>query len=88
METELTDLLSLHTSDHDTIARYLEPHLPLIKSRPLSALYSDLRYHRTTYITYIPHLVQDSVTDYRLHAVLKQLTVWIRTALRMKTGVD
>ena len=88
METELTDLLSLHTSKHDTIARYLEPHLPLIKSRPLSSLYRELRYHSLAYTTYIPQLVQDSVTDYRLYAVLKQLIVWMRTTLRMKTGVD
>lgn len=55
METELTDLLSLYTSDHDTIARYLEPHLPLIKSRPFSALYRDLRYITARPISHIFH---------------------------------
>lgn len=79
MEADLVALLSSpHTPSHATIARYIEPHLPLIKSRMLNALYTDLRYHRATYTAHIPQLVQESITDYRLEAVLKQVIGWMR----------
>lgn len=71
MESELISLLSgLPLSQHPTLARYLEPHLPLIKSRTLNAFYHDLRYQKITYMSHISILVQDAIQDYRLRSVL------------------
>jgi hypothetical protein len=78
MDSLLSSLLTtLPLADHPTVARYLESHLPLIKSRTLSALYYDLRYQKSTYVEHIPRLVQDAVTDYRLHAVLEKIIRFI-----------
>ena len=49
MDAELNRQLSIQRDNHDTIARLLEPHLLLIKSRTLNALYYDLWYHRGLY---------------------------------------
>lgn len=74
MESELISLLSgLPISEHPTVARYLEPSLPLIKSRTLNAFYHDLRYQKTTYISHISILVQHAIQDYRLRSVLECL---------------
>ena len=58
--------------DLSALARYLEPHLSLIKSYTLNAFYHDLRYHKVTYSKYIPLLIYESIKDYRLQRVLEQ----------------
>jgi hypothetical protein len=73
MESELLQYFILHEKEHYTIARYLEPHLSLIKSHVLNQLYNDLRYHRGTYPIYLSTLVEDSITDYRLRSVLEKI---------------
>jgi len=58
--------------DLSALSRYVEPHLPLIKSHTLNAFYYDLRYHKATYLQYVPLLIYDSITDYRLRRVIEQ----------------
>lgn len=70
-EDKFVSLLMVH-SDHSSFARYLEPHLPLIKSKNLTEFYYALRYHKATYLEYVPLLIYDSITDYRLRRVLEQ----------------
>lgn len=84
MESELLSLLSAYPiSDYPTLARYIEPHLSLIKSRALNAFYHDLRYQHTSYTKHIPILVQDAVQDYRLHSVLERIVCFIKTSQRI-----
>lgn len=59
------------------LALFLEPHLPLIKSRTLNAFYSDLRYERGTQERYIPTLLQEAQRDYRLARLLRNLDEFI-----------
>ena len=86
MESELLSLLSLFSTyplpEYPTLARYIEPHLLLIKSRTLGAFYHDLRYQRLTYESYIPVLVQDAIQDYRLRSLLEQIARFIKTSPR------
>lgn len=78
MDVLLTTLLSgLSVSEHPTIARYLEPHLPLIKSRTLNAFYHDLRYQKKTYVIHLSFLEEEAILDYRLRSVLERLIEWI-----------
>jgi hypothetical protein len=84
MESELLSLLSSHPlPEHPSLARYIEPHLPLIKSRTLSAFYYDLRYQRLTYMSHISSLVHDSIQDYRLRSLLEQIVRFIKTSQRI-----
>ncbi len=84
MESELfTSFSAYPLSECPTLARYIEPHLPLIKSRTLVAFYHDLRYQRPTYITHLPVLIQDAVLDYRLRSVLEHIVRFIKTSQRI-----
>lgn len=66
---ELIRLLE-RVRDHYGLSRYLEPHLSLVKSQVLYRLYDDLRYSKGMYRDYIPLLVNESIRDYRLSALI------------------
>lgn len=67
--------------DHSGLARYVEPHLLLIKSQHLTAFYYDLRYHKGTYLQYVPLLIHDAVIDYRLRRLLEQCLTFMKRSI-------
>lgn len=72
--------LTLHSPPpalYSRLALFLEPHLPLIKSRTLNSFYSDLRYERGTQERYIPTLLQEAQCDYRLARLLRNMDEFI-----------
>ena len=84
MESELLILLSSYPlSEYSALARYIEPHLPLIKSRTLGAFYYDLRYQKMSCIDHISILEQDAIKDYRLRSVLERIVCFIKTSQRI-----
>ena len=80
-ENEFTSALLVYPDPYG-IARYLEPHLPLIKLDTLTKFYYDLRYNKGTYLQYVPLLIQTSITDYRLRRVLEQCMEFMSRFLR------
>lgn len=58
--------------DGYAIARLIEPHLLLLKSRALNQLYDALRYHKD-YQVFTTQLTEDAKNDYRLHKFLEDL---------------
>jgi hypothetical protein len=65
-------------SDHETLSRWLEPYLTLIKSQILNLFYTDLRYHKGMYREYLPILIKESKQDYRLEGVLERFSVLLK----------
>lgn len=53
---------------------FLEPHLPLIKSRTLNAYYFALRYQREPAEPYLPLLYEEAQHDYRLARLLQRIS--------------
>ena len=66
-------LLTHPTLDPSMLARSIEPHLPLIKSRALNALYFSLRAQEGNYTNHLPLLLEESRMDYRLDRLLQRL---------------
>jgi|LauGreDrversion4_2_1035121.scaffolds.fasta_scaffold89651_3 hypothetical protein len=65
-------LPALPAEDAYALARRLEPHLPLIKSRTLNAFYDALRRGRP-YAHYLAALHEEAQQDYRLHRLLAHI---------------
>ena len=61
-----------------TFARFLEPYLPLIKSRTLNMLYTSLYRSQGDYEQYLPDLIKESAMDDRLHRLLFSLPMSYR----------
>jgi hypothetical protein len=72
---EMFDELSAvieQSPDRYSLARFLEPYLPLVGSRPLYSLYHTLRYNQP-YQDALQSAVVDAKTDYRLERVLRMM---------------
>lgn len=63
------------TWDSDTLICFLEPHLPLIKSRTLYAFHREIKYGSlpSSLKTYLPLLVAEAAMDYRLERLLLEM---------------
>ena len=66
------------TWEIDSLLRYLEPRLSLIKSRTLNSFYRELQYGTSTSIIeasmfYLPRLVSEATNDYRLERLLLEM---------------
>jgi|LauGreDrversion4_2_1035121.scaffolds.fasta_scaffold15311_3 hypothetical protein len=71
-KVEMLSHLASHPDPY-SLAIFLEPYLPLIKSRALYQLYRELRYHTGEYASAIEALEREAQVDYRLEKVLEKL---------------
>jgi c-di-GMP-related signal transduction protein len=72
----LYEILSTHPDSY-AVARLIEPHLLLLKSRTLCQLYDALRYQKD-YREITERLTQDAVLDYRLTKFLEELLIKLK----------